>query len=65
MMNAKISKILKLSYINCKFSINIKTVFRIIVTHQEIDVIFHDVMRLRFIFLITHLTKMIVSQQTN
>ena len=55
-MNAKISKILKLSYINCKFSINIKTVFRIIVTHQEIDVIFHDVMIL---------TKMIVSQQTN
>lgn len=56
MMNAKISKILKLSYINCKFSINIKTVFRIIVTHQKIDVIFHDVMIL---------TKMIVSQQTN
>ena len=40
MMNVKISKILKLSYINCKLSINIKTVLRIIVTHQKIDMSF-------------------------
>ena len=37
MTNSKIAKIIKLSYINCKISMNIRTLFRITVAHQVIE----------------------------